>query len=199
MKRLSGIVAGLLAVALTVFGCAYVPPQGEGWISLFDGTSLDNWTRVSGANWTLQSGVVHAEISTTKGSSFLVSKNAYKDFVLRVEFWVSDDANSGIYFRCSNLKNITDRTCYEANIYDQRSDPRYGTGAIQHLAQVNPMPRAGGKWNVYEIWAQGPELTVKLNGQVTAYTRDMQFASGPIALQWGGGIVRFRKVDIKPL
>jgi hypothetical protein len=199
MKRLSGIIAGLVAVALTVFGCAYVPPQGEGWISLFDGTNLNNWTRVGGANWTLQAGVVHAEISTTKGDSYLLLKNSYKDFDLRVEFWVSHDANSGIFLRCSDVKNVTDLTCYEVQIYDQRPDPSYGTGAIRHLAQVKPMPKAGGQWNVYEIRALGPELTVKLNGNVTVYARDSQHTSGPIALQWGAGIVRFRKVDIKPL
>jgi hypothetical protein len=46
-----------------------------------------------------------------KEAGYLVSKKPYKDFVLRVEFWPSDDANSGIYFRCLDAKEITDRTC----------------------------------------------------------------------------------------
>jgi hypothetical protein len=198
MKRLLAITMGLV-VALAVAGCGAYRPASEGWITLFDGTNLNHWNRVGGGNWTVLRGAVGAEITSTKGSSFLVSKNSYGNFVLRVEFWVSDDANSGIYIRCSNVKNITDRTCYEANIFDQRPDPSYGTGAIMHLAQVKPMPKAGGKWNVYEIWAQGPELTIKLNGQVTAYRHDTQFASGPIALQWGRGVVRFRLIEIKQL
>ena len=69
-------------------------------------------------------------------SSFIVTKTPYRDFMLRVEFWVSDDANSGIYMRCTDLANITDKTCYEANIFDQRSDPKYGTGAIVHLSPI---------------------------------------------------------------
>jgi len=197
MKRLSVVIMGLV-IALTVAACA-TRPASEGWVTLFDGTNLNNWNRVGDANWTLKAGVVGAEITGSKGSSFLVTKNSYGNFVLRVEFWTSDDANSGIYFRCSNVKNITDRTCYEANIFDQRPDPSYGTGAIMHLVQVKPMPKAGGKWNTYEIWAEGPEMTVKLNGQVTAYLRDTQFASGPIALQWGMGVVRFRRIEIKQL
>ena len=36
-----------------------------------------------------------------KGSGFLVSKEAYTDFQLRVEFWVDEDANSGIFIRCT--------------------------------------------------------------------------------------------------
>jgi hypothetical protein len=41
------------------------------------------------------------------------------------------------------------------NIYDQRPDPSYGTGAIVNFAKVEPMPKAGGKWNTYEITAKG--------------------------------------------
>ena len=33
---------------------------------------------------------------------------------------------------------MTDRTCYEANIFDQRPDPSFGTGAIVHLAIAAP-------------------------------------------------------------
>ena len=40
-----------------------------------------------------------------------------------VEFWASDDANSGIFIRCQNPKQITDRSCYEVNIFDQRPGP----------------------------------------------------------------------------
>ena len=48
------------------------------------------------------------------------------------------------------------------NIWDTRPDPSYGTGAIVNLAKVNPMPRAAGKWNVYEIMAKGSTFTVTL-------------------------------------
>ena len=201
MKRLIFISMGLLAIGLTVYGCATQPSkQAEtGWIALIDGANgLDNWNRVGTANWTAAEGVVQADKSE-KGGGFLVSKNSYKDFVIRVEFWVSDDANSGIYMRCADPKNITDKSCYEANIFDQRADPSFGTGAIVHIATVSPMPKAGGKWNTYEITAKGPRLTVMLNGIQTVDVQDSKFASGPIALQWGRGVVKFRKVQIRPL
>jgi hypothetical protein len=197
MKSAFRIAAGLLVVALTVSGCGQLLPR-NGWAPLFDGTSLDNWERVGGANWTLKDGVVQAD--NAKGASFLLSKNSYKDFELRVEFWTSNDANSGIFMRCADRNNITDRSCYEANIFDQRPDPSYGTGAIVHRAIVNPMPKAGGKWNVYEITAKGPEFTVKLNGAVTVHMNDKELQNaGPIGLQYGAGVVKFRQVLIKPL
>jgi len=69
-----------------------------------------------------------------------------------------------------------------------------------------PMPKAGGKWNVYEITAKGSKFTVILNGQKTVDgAEDTKFASGRIALQHLNGAVddkgtiKFRKVEIKPL
>jgi hypothetical protein len=37
----------------------------------------------------------------------------------------------------------------------QRPGPEYGTGAIVDIAKVSPMPKAGGRWNTYEIYAKG--------------------------------------------
>ena len=101
--------------------------------------------------------------------------------------------------RCQNVFNVTDRTCYEANIFDQRPDPKYGTGAVVHLAAVAPMPKAGGQWNTYDITLKGGQITVLLNGVRTAELVDGQFASGPIGLQYAAGTIKFRKVQIRSL
>jgi hypothetical protein len=107
---------------------------------------------------------------------------------------------------------VTGSSAYEVNIWDRRPDPTYGTGAIVNVAKVDPMPKAAGKWNVYEIIAQGPKFTVTLNGQKTVDSaQDAKFANGRIALQHGlglkdakgvandKGVVKFRKVEIKAL
>ena len=83
--------------------------------------------------------------------------------------------------------------------YDKRPDPDYGTGAIVNVAKVSPMPKAGGRWNTMEITAKGPQLIVVLNGTRTAEAQDAKHARGPFALQYSGGIVKFRKLLIKPL
>ena len=134
-----------------------------------------------------------------KGNPVLISKNSYKDFQIYAEFWVSDDANSGIYIRCTDPKNINSKSSYEVNIFDRRPDPKYGTGGIVDVAAVNPMPKAGGRWNTFEVTARGPLMTVVMNGVKTSEGKDDRFGSGPIALQYGTGVVKFRKVAIKPL
>jgi len=200
MKRKSVIATGLLAFALTVAGCATVQSL-SGWTTLLDGAKgFDDFDRVGSSNWAVVDGIVQADKKAGKENGFLVSKNAYTDFQIRVEFWSSDDANSGIFMRCANPKVITDKSCYEANIFDQRKDPSFGTGGIVHHAKIiGPMQKAGGKWNTYEITAKGPNIVVVLNGVKTSELTHTQFASGPIALQHGSGVIKFRKVQIKPL
>ena len=197
MKVRIGIAVISIATASTLAGCAH-SPSGQHWITLLDGKSLEHWNVVGDANWSVSDGVVQAE-KKGKDNGYLVSKNSYRDFEIRAEFWVSDDANSGIYMRCADPKVITDRTCYEANIFDQRPDPTYGTGSIVHLVSASPMPKAGGKWNTYHITVRGQDMTVVLNGTETARGRDGKLASGPIALQYAAGVVKFRKVEIRPL
>jgi hypothetical protein len=197
MKRWPVMTIALLVIGLAVFRYPHeASGQADaGWITLFDGSNLDNWTTTGDANWKLADGVVAAD----KGNGYLVSKNSYTNFQIKAEFWVDDDANSGIFIRCSDPQKISSKNCYEVNIFDRRPDRTYGTGAIVDVAKVSPMPKAGGQWNTYEITAKGNQLTVTLNGLRTADVQDSTHASGPIALQYGAGVVKFRRVQIKPI
>ena len=201
MKRLAYVSVALLAPVFGIFGCAtQQSTQGEpGWISLVDGTSgLDNFSQVATANWSAVDGAIQAD-KGGKVPAYLVSKNTYRDFMVRAEFWASDDANSGVFLRCADPSKIDAVTCYEVNIYDQRPDPSYGTAAIVNVAKVVPMPKAGGRWNTFDITAKGSHLVVVFNGQKTVDVEDSKLTSGPIAVQWGSGLIKFRKVQIKPL
>lgn len=197
MKRLFLRAAALLIIAASLAGCANNPLPGTlgGWTTLVDGTNMDQWNQIGNANWRVEDGSVQAD----QGVGFLVSKNSYADFQIRAEFWADDAANSGIFMRCSDPKQVTDKNAYEANIFDRRPDPSYGTGAIVGFAKITNMPKAGGKWNTYEITAKGDQITVTLNGVRTVELRDSRFASGPIALQHAAGVIKFRKVEIRSL
>jgi hypothetical protein len=194
----------VLGLAVMAVGASQLAPRavgqsGEGWVTLLDSNNMGDWNKVGESNWRMEDGAVVADKLGGNTPAYLVTKNSYKDFMLHVEFWPSDDANSGIYLRCQDPAKLTDKSCYEANIFDQRKDPTYGTGAIVHFVEVNPMPKAGGKWNTFEITAKGRQITVVLNGQKTAELTNNMFPEGPIGLQHGAGTIKFRKVAIKPL
>lgn len=192
------VAFALAALAAGLGGCA--AGRGSlGWVTLIDGEkSLENFNRVGSADWKAEDGAIQAAGGSAPG--YLVSRGSYGDFILRVEFWASDDANSGVFTRCQDPARISDETCYEANIFDQRPDPTYATGAIVKLAPVaEPRPKAGGRWNTYEITMRGPRLTLVLNGRKTVDIQNEKFAAGPIALQWVQGAIKLRKVQIKPI
>ncbi len=183
----------LIGVGLTVIaGPAFSAPAFK---PLFDGKSLDGWIPLGDANWTVKDGAISADNGKL---GFLLSREDYRDFELRAEFWVSDDANSGIFLRCTDRTQITVDNGYEVNIWDQRPDQRYATGAIVNVAEVSPVPRAGGRWNLMEISAKGDVFGVILNGRTTVdAVRNGAHREGPIALQCSIGTVKFRKVDIR--
>ena len=198
MKRWSAIAISLLFVGFTAFGCvdASRPVVDGNWVTLLNGTNrlMENWHPIGDANWKVVDGAVQAD----GGNGFLVSLSSYTDFEIKAEFWTDEKANSGIFIRCSDPRKVTATNAYEVNIFDARPDPSYGTGAIVNVAKVEPMPKAAGKWNTYEIVAKGPVFTVTLNGQRTVDgVRHSQHAHGPIALQYAAGVVKFRLVQIK--
>ena len=134
----------------------------------------------------------------------LVSKNSYKDFQIRAEFWADHNTNSGIFIRAQDPNKIGAVSAYEVNIFDQR--PTHGTAAIVDIGEASPLQKAGGKWNTMLITAQGTRLTVEFNGQRTVDVQNGKFAQGPFSLQFGnlpedvpGGAIKWRKVEILPL
>lgn len=189
MKHYSLLSLGLLAIGLAH------GQSSSGWTTLFDGKSLNGFTAIGNANWKVADGAIEA----TSGTGFLVSNGSYKNFEMRVEFWVDEPANSGVFLRCADRKQVSAANSYEVNIYDTRADQKYATGAIVDVAGPPTPVKAGGRWNTFEITARGNRLTVTLNGVKTADGESSKFAEGPFALQHGAGIVKFRKVEMRPL
>ena len=201
MKRLIAIVTASLVVTLTVSGCANYSP-GQGWVTLIDGNAgMENWNVTgSAANWRAEGGAIQADKTAGKGASVLASKRSFKDIALYVEFWAADNTNSGIYIRAPNPNTVnTASGAYEVQIWDKNPNPAYSTGSLVNVAAVSPIYKAGDRWNTYEIYARGSEITVRLNGVVTVSTQNAKTHEGRIGLQFNGGPIKFRKLLVKPL
>lgn len=202
MKISIGRKVLLLLAALTVAGCGH-NMMTRGWTALIDGTAgMENWD-VSGstANWQAEDGAIVADkLTGGKGASVLVSKKSFKDHEIVVEFWASNDTNSGIYLRAPNPRMVnTASGAYEVQIWDKNPNPAYGTGSLVNVASVQPIYKAGGRWNTFEIYAKGTEITVKLNGVVTVSTQAARTHEGRIGVQFNGGPIKVRKLLVKEL
>ena len=198
MKR-TVLLLAILGLWLPLSGSSTLSAQssGGGWTTLFDGKTLKGWNVVGDANWEVVDGVLQA--NKASGNAYLVTPMSYGDFQLTLDFWVTADANSGVFIRCEDPKDITASNAYEVNIFDTRPDQTYRTGAIVDVAKPASVIMTGGKWNTFDITARGSKLTVILNGVTVVDITDTKHARGAIALQYGAGTVKFRNVRVRAL
>ena len=195
MKRL----LWLLALAAAAFG-------QDGFQPIFNGKNLDGWDG-DPRMWSVRDGMI---VGATEGvamndNSFLISKQQYRNFILRAEMKLRNH-NSGIQFRSERMPNWVVRGYqadaaqdnYWGNIYEEK-----GRGTL-----VDGWKGKGekavklGDWNDYEILCDGDHIKVTLNGTVTADLHDSARLEGIIAFQLHRGPpmeVYFRNVRIKVL
>ncbi|MBK6672404.1 MAG: DUF1080 domain-containing protein [Proteobacteria bacterium] len=186
----------VLALMACLSGCASVPTSNQPvWTTLLDQSGWQAWNVVGDANWWMEDG----SASANSGTGFLISRETYADFDLRVEFWVDAEANSGVFLRCEDPLSITPARCYEVNVFDSRPDLANGTGSIVRVAPASTKVTTSGQWNTFEIQASGDHLLVTLNGVRVVDVRDPKRASGHIALQRAAGAVKIRKVQVRRL
>ena len=167
-----------------------------GPIALFDGGSLAGWQAQGDIDWTVVDGAI---VASGTGKGFLTSDASFGDFYLKVEFWVDATTNSGLFIRCKDRSKVHPDTCYELNIYDEHPQQEARTGAVVFI--MPPMARVDtvGRWNTYEVTAQGARVEVKVNGVTTALLEDADPTPGFLALQhWEHGTVKFRRIELRP-
>lgn len=181
MRNRSLTVAALIALfAASAFA-------EEGFQPLFNGRNLDGWDGDSRL-WSVHDGAI---VGSTEGvslehNSFLISKQTYANFVLRVEMKVPS-GNSGIQFRSERLPDWVVRGYqadaapdnYWGNIYEELG--KRGT-MIDGWSKAKSVVHHGG-WNDYEITCNGDHIQLKLNGVQTADLRDSARLEGILALQ----------------
>ena len=168
----------------------------NGWVLLFDGTSLTGWAPRLDGEWEVADGTISAVPDAGRG--FMATTAHYANFQLTVDFWIDDTANSGVFLRCPAEGAISQGNAFEVNIFDPHAT--WPTGSINEVAKIQTVPQTVGQWNTFEITADGDHLVVQLNGQTTVDARSDLHQSGPIALQYtGSGQVRFRNIKIKTL
>ncbi len=182
-------------------------PAARGFVSLFNGKDLDGWKVHGDGKWTVQDGQIVAA-STSGKYSYLVSENAYDNFVLKAAFkYEGTQNNSGVFFRC-RIKGVDIRgpQCEvspkiggnTAGIYESG-----GRGWVKKPSDRAQKVLREGDWNELQIRADGDHVVTHLNGfEVTNFRDDKLAREGILALQIhsGQGVkVRFKDLWIKPL
>jgi hypothetical protein len=157
--------------------------KSDGWRLLFDGKTGAGWS-ISGGPIP-QANIDNGAIKTTgvgegRPKYVMVTDESFGDFALSMDFKVTNDCNSGVFFRVADPEDPV-QTGLEMQIFDSHAWQRdknwkrvkkpgdakyYATGALYAAKEplANAMNKAG-EWNHVEITAVGPRVTFVLNGQ----------------------------------
>ena len=174
----------------------------EGWILLYDGESLFGWANHGAGKWQSKDGLLMAEEGRM---GWLGTKSDFSDFVLKLQYRISGDGNSGIFFRADPKSLEPWNDGYEMQIND--SDANWPTGSLYDVTKAQ---HPDGKvvtgidsWQDVEITVEGWHVTITLNGVEVLHEHNAsKFMRGAIGVQYhdpGGMKVAFRNIKLKPL
>jgi hypothetical protein len=174
---------------------AALPALEPGFVSLFDGKTLQGWTLVGGHG---PGYVVENEkiVCPADGGGNLFTEKEYANFVFRFEFLMEPGGNSGIGIRAP-LGGDAAYQGMEIQLLDDQH-PRY-KGRLkpeQHHGSIYDVipARTGylkpaGEWNQEEITANGRRITVQLNG-VIIVDSNLDIVKEPQVLKRHSGLAR---------
>jgi hypothetical protein len=190
--------------------------KGEGFNTLFDGTTLDQWTGAAG-NCEIKDGAVTCKPG--KGG-VLHTKEKYANFVARLEYKVPPAGNNGLAIRYPGSGDAAYTGMCELQVLDDTSekynmlDPRqYNLSAYGMTPAKRGYMRKVGEWNFAEITVNGSTIIAELNGSRVLETDlskvDKFMANTPhpgkdlkegyFGFAGHGDTVAFRNVQIKRL
>jgi hypothetical protein len=243
MRFLTTLILATLMFPL--LACAQTPSpntltqqeRDNGWELLFDGESTDGWRGYNSdafpdRGWSVEDGTLVIRsagggVSGTGGD--IVTTETYDDFILKLEWKISEGGNSGIFYRA--IEQETQPIYWSApemQVLDNANHPdatrgengNRKSGSLYDLIPAQPQNFTGhGKWQQVKIVADGSHIEHWLNGEKVVeyelwtpewYTmvRDSKFECHPefgdahegyIGLQDHGTTAHFRNIKIKEL
>ncbi len=191
---LAVVLASICALA-TALGSPVRAAEGDGsFTPLFDGKTLAGWTPTPGGRWEVSDGViVGTSPKTEPRHGILLTNERYGDFVLKAKFRVLK-GDSGLYFRVDKVKGAVGVHGFQVEVdTTNETGGLYETGGRAWVAMptdkvIKERNYKPGEWTDLEIDAHGGDVTVKINGVVSAQLEDDKGRrEGHIGLQLHGG------------
>ena len=154
----------------------------------------DDWETFGDAEWQFSKATLIGVVQ--EGAGFVMTKEAYTNFTLELEFKPDSTINSGVFIRCHN-KELSATDCHELNIWDLHPNQDFRTGAIVTKAVPMNYVETLNKWNTYKVEANENRIQVWVNNTLTADSNYDYPTTGFIGLQaMGSGKIEFRNIKI---
>ncbi len=152
------------------------------WITLFNGKNLDNWFVKGKATWEVKDGIMIGD----GGMGHIYTNATAADFVIKGTFKISDNGNSGLYFRSNPPEDDPDGwpRGYESQI-DNHQDahtawlwkPGNPTGKAKELITKD------NEWFEMKVQMIGTDMKIWVNDKLMTEFTDTDYSSGHFAIQ----------------
>jgi hypothetical protein len=214
-------VAAAVAAAL-VTASAAEPQESKsalqtdptGWIDLLAQKDLKNWKRVSippGSPlkrkdpWSMDPKTGYLVCDGVGIHEMLLYNQEFGDGIFHVEWRFKEipgkkGYNSGVYVRTSADGTIWHQAQVGADNIGYLFGDTLVDGKIKRVRIDDKKPQRGkkpGEWNTYEVTCKGKQMTLWINGAVTATWNDCQVPKGHVGLEAEGWYIDFRNVKYK--
>ena len=208
------LIAGVLGIGMLSCKGTHGKQDGGGWVSLFDGKSLDGWkVGENAATFSVQDGTIIAHGNTAH--LFYVGPvkdHNFKNFEFKADVMTEPGSKSGIYFHTQYQESSWPEKGYEVQVNNSHTDWRR-TGSLYAVQDVKEVYVKDNEWYTESFSVQGKRVIIKINDKVIVdYTEpdnvnrpeDMKgrvLSSGTFALQGHdpNSIVHFKNIMVKPL
>ena len=166
-------------------------------------------------SWKVADGI----LSCVAEGGWLTTEKEYADFILRLDWRIPKDGNSGVGLRYPKDSHVS-HDGMEIQVLDDDAEihkdikPAQHTGSIYYqVAAKQGATKPVGEWNHYEITCNGPMVIVNLNGIEVARANMDEYTEGKggykplserprkghIGVQSHGTGVDYRNIEIKEL
>jgi len=207
-----------LAAALFVFGCNTnkstnkAAKAEDGWISIFDGKTLNGWKAVENpATFSVADGAIM--VHGPRAHLFYdgaVNNHDFKNFDWKATVKTMPGANSGMFIHTAYQNTGWPGKGYEIQVNQTHTDWRK-TGSVYAMQDVKETYVKDGDWYTEQITVQGNKVTIRINDKiineyaepdsVSQSNSRKKLSSGTVALQGHDpkSIVYFKDIMIRPL
>jgi hypothetical protein len=195
---LVSLLIGCLAYPVTAAESA---ATDDGFRPLFNGRDLTGWKADEQAkqHWHVADGIIKYDGK----SRDLWTEQSFTDFILKVDWRMETNADSGIYLRGSSKAqaNIWNNPLGSGEVWGYRTDAKMPEEIRKAATPKKKADKPLGQWNTFVITLKGERLTIVLNGEEVISNLQLIGVpkSGPIALQNHGNPLEFRNILIEEL
>jgi hypothetical protein len=176
------------------------------FVSLFDGKSLDGWTREHTDRFSVRDGVIY----NNDGQGWLRLNTAYRDFEFRGEYRVlMPGADSGVLFRASAESTRKaphwPAKGYQFQVIDGEGNLMiFGHGGARSKFErdtqaLKAVMKGPGTWQSITLNVVGNRAETTLNGRQITVSETIDLPSGHLGLQGEHGQLEWRNLRIKEL